>query len=421
MYNFNNKLTKSALFYTISTFFNSAAPFLMLPILTRFLNTSEYGVVSMFSASISFLIPFVSMSISTAAIRTYICCDKIKYKIYIFNCILIVFFFSIVVSLVLFIFHTSVCSITSIPYSYIWCLILATTSTAICDLTLAILQIKEKVKLYSMFQNLNTLLNVGMSIILVVEFGLGLSGRIYGIVFAKFFFAILGFIIIYLNVGFKIKIDKKILLDEICNFGLPMIPSSVKSTVLTYTDKVVITHLVSVSATGIYAVGNQLSMPILLLAQAFNLAYVPWLFKKLKEGNNEDKSKIVRLTYCYFVAILLIAVLWSCVSPYVVVLFAGQDYTDANQYIFLLSIGYAFTGMHMMVVNYIYYVKKIKLYSVITIIVIIVNVLLNFVFINRFGTIGAAYATLISNIVSFVLTWILSASLIKMPWFLIKR
>ena len=93
-----------------------------------------------------------------------------------------------------------------------------------------------------------------------------------------------------------------------------MIPTVVKSTVLTYTDKIFITNMISVSETGIYAVGNQFSMPILILAQAFNLAYVPWLFRKLYGDKKSDKKKIVKLTYAYFVIILLIALICTFLS-----------------------------------------------------------------------------------------------------------
>ena len=75
----------------------------------------------------------------------------------------------------------------------------------------------------------------------------------------------------------------------------------------------------------------------------------------------------------------------------------------------------------MMVVNYIYYAKKVKLYSLVTITVIFSNVFLNFVFLQISGPVGAAQATLLANVVSFVLTWLLAARVWKMPWNLLKK
>ena len=66
---FGSNLFKTASIYTISKFINSAIPFFLLPILTRYLTAEEYGKLSMFNATVSFLIPFVGMSIWAAIQR----------------------------------------------------------------------------------------------------------------------------------------------------------------------------------------------------------------------------------------------------------------------------------------------------------------------------------------------------------------
>ncbi len=172
----------------------------------------------------------------------------------------------------------------------------------------------------------------------------------------------------------------------------------------------------SVSETGLYSVGNQLSLPILFLAQAFNLAYLPWLYKKLKLGNLEEEKRIIKLTYIYFFLIIAIAIVWGIITSFFTVFIVGANYKGAESYIIWLSLGYAFTGMHMMVVAYIYYSKKIKLYNIVTIVVILSNVVLNYIFIESEGAVGAAQATMVVNVINFSLTWILATKVHKMPW-----
>jgi Na+-driven multidrug efflux pump len=74
-----------------------------------------------------------------------------------------------------------------------------------------------------------------------------------------------------------------------------------------------------------------------------------------------------------------------------------------------------------MVVNYIFYLKKTYFIATATIITASINIVLNYFLIKHNGAIGAAQATAISFTIEFILIWILSSILYKMPWlFFIK-
>jgi Na+-driven multidrug efflux pump len=85
--------------------------------------------------------------------------------------------------------------------------------------------------------------------------------------------------------------------------------------------------------------------------------------------------------------------------------------------VFWVSLGYAFVGMFLMVVNYISFVKKNWILAWITLACGILNIGLNYAFIQWNGALGAAKATAISYFISFLLTWFLAARVKQMPWF----
>lgn len=417
----SNRFIKTTFLYTVSSFCNSATPFILLPILTRYLSTSEYGTISMFNATSSILLPFMGMGISAAVLRKMADKRKDDDPEYIFNASLVLIVASLIVISVVLLARDYFSYVTSINQEYIWFVLIYTINIAVCELMQTVLQINEKVKCFFVYQNCGTLLNLIVSIILVVKLKMGLRGRIYGLFFPKLIFALFGLFYIQKYIGIKPRINKTYIKDVVFNYGIPLVPTKLKSTVLTYTDKIFIANMLSVSSTGIYSVGNQLSMPILILTQAFNLAYVPWLYKKLNEESECTKKKIVNYTYIYFVAIILIALVWSLVAGLILPYIAGEGYQSASMYIIWLSLAYALTGMHMMVVNYIYYTKQTRLYAVVTIMVIFVNIILNYFFIKTNGAVGAAQATFLSDAVSFGLTWFLASKVYKMPWKLKNR
>lgn len=406
---------KSASIYIISTFINLSTPFFLLPVLTRYLTTKEYGIVSMINVSVSFLVPFVSLG-ANSAIQRQLVDNNDTNKEYVFNCLMISLLSEVILIIFCFFNKNFLSNVTGIPSVFFYQIFLIIISTVIIDISLVILQMKRKEKKYAIFQNLMTVTNFLFSIVMIVNFDMGLKGRVYGIVCSKVFFSLIGIYIIFKEVGILCKISKGYLKDSIFNFGIPLIPTSIKSVALTYTDRLFITNMASISETGVYSVGNQFALPILFLAQAFNLAYVPWLFNKLKKNIFEDKIKIVRLTYMYFIIIIIIAISWSIIIVPIIKYTSGKEFYGAISYVLWLSLGYAFTGMHMMMVNYIYYYKRIKLYSVLTISIIFINAILNYIFIDKYGAIGAAKATMLSNFISFLLTWMLVFKICDMPW-----
>lgn len=53
----HSSLFRSAGIYTITQMINSAIPFLLMPVLTRYLTPTDYGIVAMFGVLLSFVAP----------------------------------------------------------------------------------------------------------------------------------------------------------------------------------------------------------------------------------------------------------------------------------------------------------------------------------------------------------------------------
>lgn len=417
----NSVLLKSASIYALSSFINSGISVLLLPMLTRYLTQEQYGVLSMINATISVITPFVGMSISAAIQRNLVDNDDQGKKVYVFNCLIIMVASTVIVALIFIAASSNICRITGISGDFLWVVILIAMFDTLISTALVMLQFEDKVAAYAVYRNFETLLNVLLSVYFVAVLGMSLAGRVYAIFISKALFSVIALILIFRITGISERLDISMIKDELFMFGIPMIPTLLKSTILTYLDRIFITNMESISETGLYTVGNQLSLPILLIAQAFNLAYIPWLYRKMAEDNDDDKVKIVKLTYIYYVVISVGAAAWTVLISFVTGFLVGGDYANSIEYTGWLSLSYAFTGMHMMVVNYIYYMKKIKLYNLVTITVIASNVFLNYILIKVNGSIGAAQATLLVNVISFLLTWIMAARVCKMPWMLWRK
>ena len=371
----------------------------------------------MINASVSVLTPLIGMSVSTAFERKLAEPRSTGSGSYLFTCIVLVAVNTSAALLISCFCAPWITRYTGLPGSLAGCSVLMTGSGVIITVALVVMQMQGRVMAYAVFRNLHTLLDTGLSMILVAGLGMALRGRVTAILAAQCMFCLAGGFLAFKYTGYVPVVSPAYLKEIILHFGIPMIPALLKDSILTYTDRIFITNMHNVSQTGLYAVGNQFALPVLFLAQAFNLAYVPWHYGKLGRSSADEKNRIVVFTYMYFAFFIVLGVLWSVIAAAGLKYMAGESYKDAAGYLVWLAPGYAFTAMQMMVVSYIYYTRNIRTYNFVTIPVIVLNLILNYVLIHRNGPAGAAQATLFVDMISFVFTWILASRVYPMPWF----
>lgn len=131
--------------------------------------------------------------------------------------------------------------------------------------------------------------------------------------------------------------------------------------------------------------------------------------------------RIVVGTYWYYAAVLLLAGLLILAAPLLIGFIVGPKFSGAAQYIFWLSLASAFGGMYYMVTLYIQFSGKTERLAAVTLTVGALNIPLCYAFIQMGGGIGAAQATAVSQLLTFLATWAMAARLIDMDWLLQRK
>ena len=411
----SSALCKSAGVYTLSRIINAAIPFLMMPVLTRYLTPTDYGIVAMFGVLVGIVSPFVGLSLHGAVSVKYFDKTELNLPKYIGNCFFILLASTVLVSVVMWLFSGPIGKLSAFPQEWLWSVILVAATQFISLILLTLWQVENKPFLYGLFQNLQTFLNIGLTIFLVVGLGKNWQGRIEAQTVTLTMFAAAAAFLLYRNNWINFTYDKSCV-DNALKFGLPLIPHALGGLLIMQTDRIFLTNMVGVATAGIYAVGYQFGSIIELLATSFNQAYAPWLYRQLSDNDSRVKVRIVKLTYAYFVLILLLAGILSLLVPWFLTFFVGKDFVGARQYIFWITLGFAFNGMYYMVANYIFFAGKTAILAWVTLSSAIINIAFNYCFIKLNGPVGAAQASTLTFFFSFIMTWVLSARVYKMPW-----
>lgn len=413
------KFISGAGVYLFSNILNAVIPFLLLPILTRYLSPAEYGEVAMFQTLLGALGSFVGVSVAGVAGRKYY--DKnltdIEIGRYIGVCLQVLIVSAFVVFVIVFFIREYLAVWLGLDKQWILLAVLLSTFTVVVALLLGQWQVRSKAKKYGALQVSKSILDMGLSLLFVVVFLLGADGRISAQIIATGFFAIFALWLLRRDKLLSFFVWNTSYFKEIIKFGVPLIPHVGGVFLLVSFDRIVINAELGLAEAGIYMVAVQVAAGVGLVFDAINKAYVPWLFEKLKEDEPEQKKKIVRYTYLWYLVIIVGAGLGFVVGPWLVMMIAGPGYEQAGDIIGWLLLGQAFGGMYLMVTNYIFYSKKTGLLSVATITSGLINLALLVLLINLLGLSGAAISFCIAMAVRFLLTWWVAQKRHPMPWF----
>ena len=415
-----SKLVKTLGVYTFANILNSAIPFLLLPFLTNYLLPSDYAIVDLFQAATQFAVAIVGVNTFSALSRFYFDLDNVVFKKYVGNSLIILLISALFLLIIAFVFKTNIHNLIKIPRDWIWLVVVYAFSLNIIQTLLSIWQVKYKAVKYGTFRILRTVLDVSLSIFFVLILKFKWDGRILGQILAVVLFAILAILLLIKNKYVKFDFDL-IKIKKLLSFGSPLIIHILGAVIITYSDRVFIVNYIGLEKTGMYSVGYQVGMIVYLVQTSFNQAWVPWFFEKLKSNIFKDKLKIIRFTYLYYVLILLLAVVIAVVAPFIYKVFIADSYINGIDIVVWIALGFAFNGMYKMVGNYIFYIKKTYIISIITLFTAGLNIVLNYFMVNNFGAVGVAQASAISFFTQFILTWIISSRMYKMPWLLKKK
>ncbi|MDS1140041.1 oligosaccharide flippase family protein [Pusillimonas sp. SM2304] len=400
---------------------NAAIPFMLLPILTRYLSTTEYGVVAMFQTFVAALSAFTGLSVHGAALRKFydLSEDKTELKDYIGACLQILLLSSSIIFLLVFFVSDYLSTLFGLNHGWLLVAVIVSAASFVVNIRMGQWQVRNSILKYSAFLLSQSLVNLSLSLLLVIVLKLGGEGRLIAMAWTPVLFA--GVALFSLGrcnlIGTSWHVNH---VKEALRFGVPLIPHVAGAFLLLTIDRLVVNTKLGLGQAGIYMAAIQVSMIASICFDAINKAFVPWLYERLSRNLIEEKQLIVKWTYIYFVFLLGLAIVGFYVGPYFIFILTGPNYQAAQEIIGWLLLGQIFKGMYLMVTNYVFFAKKTVYLSVVTMISGLLNVLFLFLLIDYLGLHGAAIATALAGAVQFLLTWYAANRSFQMPWTSLK-
>lgn len=395
------KLISLGSIYSFGNISEKALSFFLIPIYTAFLSIQDYGIVGLMSISVGLFSRFVSSPIDSAFVRFYYNPEyKDKNGVLLFNLFLLTLLKTTCVAFIFWRISEYLAGVllndrTLVYIVKIYALILLLSPFS--SLFQALLRLLEKAKYFVFISISRLLLSTCLILYLLIILKMGVLALILGNLFNLVFTVIMTLPVFIKRSTFKLS---PALLVPPLKYAYPLLLSGYSNFLIQSGDRYVLRIFNSVSTVGLYSFGYKFASIInIALVTPIKLALSPIVLKQ------EDDPKAVKhflrkgATYFYLVGILVCLIL-SLFSLEVLMLLAKkEEFWRCWVIVPIIGFSYVQHGLGNFVGSGMMMMKKSHHFSGIVLASAVVNIGLNFLFVPRWGILGAAFATMISYIV----------------------
>jgi O-antigen/teichoic acid export membrane protein len=397
------------LIYGLGEFLSNAIAFLLIPIYTRYLSTDEYGVLALFFITLLVANTISSLGLIPAFFRSYFDYADHQNR----RLITSTTFLTLVSTLVLFTILYLSCArqlsqlIFGTPAytQYFYLLFGINFFETLNQIPKSVFRAQKASARYAIL----SLVTFTTKLLLVIYFVVVLHQGVFGVLSGYFINAILSVLLYFPFIASQLGIQfSGRELRKLLSYGLPLVLSGLATVVLSAADRYYLTHFSTLTQVGLYALGYQLGMVVLvLLIYPLTLIWPPML---LAVKDDPEAREYYSRSLTYF---LLIGMFISCgvagLAKEILHIIATPPFYPAYKIVFLICLSYVLLGAVRILNVGLALHRKTKYEPLIVGIPAGLNLLLNYFFVPRWGMMGAAWATMICYLLMAILQYIIAA------------
>ena len=389
-----NNAIKAGTIYIIANFFVKGISFLLLPIFTKIMTTHDYGIVSTYLSCVNITSILVGLAMMASIRAAY---TDFKEDIYTYMSTIL--WISIIACfIVTLIFEVLFRQRVSISGILVICCMIQSLGVFMCNCLTNLYMMQERIYQRAILMIIPNLIIPVLGICFIKTSYLpGYIARILPMVIVNLIVVIYCILYIYKYSRMRFKIQYARYAFHIC---IPLFFQAIAADVLSTFDCIMITYFKSASQTAVYNVAYSISMILLSVTGAINSVWIPWFTQKMK---NEENEMITDYIPKYIDVALAATIGILSVAPEFIRWFLAESYAGGVYYIVPITLAAFVIFLYSIANDIEYYYKKFKSMAFNTMISATVNIVLNYIFIPKYGAIAAAYTTLISYIISMII------------------
>ena len=392
---------KASLWFVICSILQKGIAFITTPIFTRILSLEEFGVYGVFNSWYSILTVVATLELATGVYNKAMIKygdDKDGYTsstLFLSSCVVAA------VYLFCFIFQDVLCPLMGLNITLLTMLFAEIFFLNVMAFWTIRQRFEYKYRSVVALTLAASILGPLLSIILIrnhsshrVEY------RVWGMLAVH--------IALYSVVGAIIaKRGKKLYHKEYwryaLHFNLPLIPHYLSLLILNQSDRIMVDRICGSDAAALYTLAYQVAIVMNIITNAVNASFSPWAYQNIHKGEHE---KIGKLTSEIVLMIGLVCALFALLAPEFIMIMGDEPYMEAIWAIPPITMSIVFNMIYSLISNYAFYYEKTQFIMVGSAVSAVTNLILNWIFIPRYGFAAAGYTTLFCYIIYAVVHYV---------------
>lgn len=398
---------KASIAYTVCGILTKCLSLITLPIFTRILTTEEYGLSTVYYSTVSVVMIFVSLQLAYGSLST----AMIKYdddrKGYLSSISGLVTCLTFLYVIFAFANRKTLVDLLEIPFGLIVLMGIEALFSTIRDIWMGGERFKYNYKGVVFVTLVTSILSVVISFLAVFLFKEKGLAKIFANAIVVFAVGLVLYIII-LKKGHKF-FDKKYWKFAL-TFNIPLIPYYLSQMIFNQSDRLMINKICGRSDAALYGVAYSLATILTFVVVSINNSYVPWIFERIKR-DDLGENKRVTLFLSLGIAIMLLGII--ILTPEIIYVMAGEKYMPAIYVVPPVTMSVLLLYYADLFDCFLFFYECKFLLSISAIISALLNIVLNYIFIPKFGFLAAGYTTLFSYFVLVLIDYIFMKYIFK--------
>ncbi|MDD3230833.1 MAG: polysaccharide biosynthesis C-terminal domain-containing protein [Oscillospiraceae bacterium] len=399
-------LASNALLISIGTFGSKLLVFLMVRFYTGYLTPADYGTADLLTQTANLLIPLFSLGITDGVFRFAI--DRKGARASVFTS----GFYTVTVGCIFLLAARPLLEFVPAINGYAWLIAAFVAASCYHALCAQFIRAQGNTTLFAVQGLINTALVIGLNILFLAVFRLGITGYVLSVAVANLITTIL--------LVFKQRLWQQLvlcprpgLLRKMFHYSIPLIPTSIFWWITSVSDRYMVSAFLGSEATGIYSVAYKIPTILTILSTVFMDA---WQLSAVTESAGDRREHVhfySKVWSAFQVAMFLCGACIIAFSQVEIKLLAAESYYSAWTYIPLLAMAMVFASFASFTGSVYVVTRKSNLSLWTAMLGAVINVVLNLLLIpSKLGVQGAAVATFASYFVVFIVRAVSSRKLI---------
>ena len=316
-------LAKNTVIIAIGAMCTKLIAFLLLPLYTSILSTSEYGVVDLLNTLVSLIAPVVTLQIEQGVFRYLISArgnDKSRDRV-----ISTAYFFTFAISIAYLALFFIISPFINNDYKYF--LAFNVVASAIMSLLLQTARGLGSNAKYSAAGVIAAVATIIFNILFMVFIRLQATGMLLGTLIGYIFGCLYLFFSLGIAKSLSISYFNKQSLRKLMKYSLPMLPNSLSWWVFDVSDRVIVSLLLGLSATGILSVSYKFSGAFILVYNIFDKSWCESIIMHIKDKDIEGYFN--RMFDSIFKIFLGLGIALIAVIPFVFHILINKNFDEA--------------------------------------------------------------------------------------------